>query len=120
MSCKMVTLSTSASTYELAEPEDGRADRLLAADLDGVEAALPHRIPAIVGDRAGSFSAVPDDAVKTAIASAVAAYLATESDRGAANRRSATWAEAEILRDLRGAGPWPSGLASWHQAERPR
>jgi hypothetical protein len=116
----METLSTSASTFELTEPEDGPSGRLLLGDRDAIEVASFQSAPIAVEDRAGSRWSTPNEAVRTAIASAVAAYLATERDERQERSSIAAWAESAILHDLRGSGPWPAGLTGWLEADRPR
>ncbi len=116
----MATLSTSASTYDPALPEDHDSRRLIGRGR-GLLAEIRTE-PALRGEE--ELLELPraiagDDAIAVIMA-AVDAYLASESSRPAVRRGCATWAEAGVLHDLRGSGPWPAGRTSWHEAELPR
>jgi hypothetical protein len=54
------------------------------------------------------------------IACAIRTYLSSEGDKAPLGHGLSTWADSALQHDLRGAGPWPSGRAAWHEAERPR
>lgn len=113
-------LSTSASTYELTIWGDrASVPRLPQIEIEA-HSLQPDVTRAPLVPDSGENGAMLNAALPAIIASAVAAYIASDCDAQLSGRTGASWADAEMRCDLYGSGPWPSGRAFWHQAERPR
>ncbi len=113
-------MSTSALTYELTGTQDHELAPGAAQSQSVRETRQSRLVSMPVGVSIDDRRATLNWALSAVIASAVAAYMAAESRGPMDDTTRASWADEELYRDLRGAGPWPSGRASWHRAERPR